>query len=469
MVRQLESYHTMNEEDQSGGGFNETPLNELSAETRKQLACMLNRKKVLRSEEGYERDWRGIATLARQANYIPDQTPNPMELVLRNWTLNNPETATFGHLEKYLGIIDRWDVRDDIQENMTKDTQIYNNKQRLLEHARECPSPIRVSTETNNNHLGRDINILTAEDVTCLQQGRPLPTYNACVLYAEADIEHATEIMRNLEDPRYNFKLFLKHRDLLGGVPFEHVELSNFMATRCNHLIVVLTDEFLKSPENKYLVNFTHKLQIENQTRKIIQIVYNHNMVIPHTLAIYTYLNYAAHSSLYNFWDKLAKSLFDLDSLSIYTSRELYAPSAPETIAEDGVLHISLPETPRILLNDKDVTDMPLTERKSMEPALVTMTGDTSAPIPELKLKKKDKLLQKLTLNFNTTPSGTKKPLRHAYSTNGINMPERERTLSASNSNLSTTSESKKSSIKWRPKILKKVFTRSSTKLQVPS
>lgn len=34
------------------------------------------------------------------------------------------------------------------------------------------------------------------------------------------------------------------------------------MATRCNHLIVVLTEEFLKSRENTYLVNFTQKLQI---------------------------------------------------------------------------------------------------------------------------------------------------------------------------------------------------------------
>lgn len=57
-------------------------------------------------------------------------------------------------------------------------------------------------------------------------------------------------------------QLFLRHRDMLMGVPFEHVQLSHFMATRCNHLIVVLTEEFLRSPENTYLVNFTQKIQI---------------------------------------------------------------------------------------------------------------------------------------------------------------------------------------------------------------
>lgn len=112
------------------------------------------------------------------------------------------------------------------------------------------------------------------------------------------------------------------------------------MATRCNHLIVVLTEEFLKSRENTYLVNFTQKLQIgkhlldnqltqvlseyilENNTRKIIPILYKHNMTIPQTLAIYTHVNYSETSSLFNFWDKLARSLQDVDTGSIYSANQ---------------------------------------------------------------------------------------------------------------------------------------------------
>lgn len=433
-------------------GFNRTPLTELSSETRRQLACMLNRKKVLRSEEGYERDWRGIASLSGQRGYVDEFANMPMDLVLNSWIKHNPQTAEVGHLEQFLGIIDRWDVRDDIQENLSKDTDRYNVKQQQLEQL--TPTPTVKCVERNNNSLARDVNLLSIDDEKCLQNGQPLPRYNACVLYAEADIEHATDIMNNLESPPYNLKLFLRHRDLLLGVPFEHVELSQFMATRCNHLIVVLTEEFLKSRENTYLVNFTQKLQIENNSRKIIPILYKHNMTIPQTLAIYTHVNYSDTSSLFNFWDKLARSLQDVDAASIYSAnQQLLTPPATEALAQ--------PETPRILINDADVTD--LSDWNLNDTKLKSMSGNTTAPLPELKIKRKDKIFQKLTLNFGSAG----KPLRHAHSVSAINMQEQQNTLNASNSNLSTYSENKKRSNKWSTKLLKK-FTRSSTKLQTP-
>ncbi|EDW01636.1 GH21551 [Drosophila grimshawi] len=444
-------------------GFNRTPLTELSGETRRQLACMLNRKKVLRSEEGYERDWRGIASLSGQREFVDECANMPMDLVISNWIKHNPQTAEVGHLEEFLGIIDRWDVRDDIQENLIKDTDRYNVKQQKLEQLaqlRDSPPPTDKCVENNNNNtLARDVNLLSFDDEKCMQNGQPLPRYNACVLYAEADIEYAIKIMNNLESPAYNLKLFLRHRDLLLGVPFEHVELSHFMATRCNHLIVVLTEEFLRSRENTFLVNFTQKLQIENNSRKIIPILYKQNMVIPQTLAIYTHVNYEASSTLYNFWDKLARSLQDVDTSSIYcTSQQLITPTTPEAIAP--------PETPRILINGADVPDS--TDWNVSETKLKSMSGSTTEPLPELKVKRKDKLLHKF--NFSTTPRSVRldKTMRHAQSVSAINIQEQNSALTASNSNLSTYSESKKRSNKWSSKLLKK-FTRSSTKLQTPS
>lgn len=460
-----------NEDEFNAGGFNETPLTELSSETRKQLCCMLNRKKVLRSEEGYERDWRGIASLSHQRNYVNEQNDNPMERILNSWARNSPETANFGHLEKFLGVIDRWDVRDDIQENLLKDTQRYNLKKRQKENSFETPKA-PISIENNNNeHLGQNLNILTGDDVECLQNGLPLPKYNACVLYAEADIEYAIEIMNNLEHPRYNFKLFLRHRDLLPGVLFEFVELSQFMATRCNHLIVLLTEEFQKSPENTFLLNFTQKLQIEKNTRKIIPIVYSSTTAVPQTLDLYTRLNYSKHSSLYNFWEKLAKALHDVNVLSMYQQQRqtqmLLSPTAPEARETETKMRTFAPETPRILLNDKEVVDFPDTKLPPMEKPV--LTGQTSTPLPELKTKKMDKLIKNFKLNFGKTPRSAtgKVPLRHAQSNIALNVTERERTLSGSSSTLSVISEGKKSSSKGLPKIFKKVFSRSSKQLQL--
>ncbi|XP_068146497.1 uncharacterized protein Myd88 [Drosophila tropicalis] len=486
-----------------GMGFNQTPLSELSIETRNQLAGMLNRKKFLHSEEGYARDWRGIAALAKQLGFVSENSDHPMDAVLNSWIERNATTADIGHLEQFLGIIDRWDVCDDIQENLLKDTQRYLTKQeqqqaviKLVNQSPDPPSKIisciepnnNVHNNNNNNHnnssskvptsMGQNVMILSEDDQKCVEMGLPLPRYNACVLYAEADIEHATEIMQNLESGRYNLKLFLRHRDMLMGVPFEHVQLSHFMATRCNHLIVVLTEEFLRSPENTYLVNFTQKIQIENHTRKIIPILYKSDLHVPQTLGIYTHIKYSGDSTLFNFWDKLARSLHDLDSSAIYgtqlpmtSSKEVAGSPQPQQP------RVTTP-TIRIQLNDCDISSTDLTNYKQSAASksnstldddshLTLMSGDTSAPLPERKMKKKDKFLQKLTISFSTTPRNgtTVKPLRHAQSVSAINM-ERDRTLSASSSNISTTSESKKSSNKWRPKILKKVlFSRSSSKL----
>jgi len=41
-------------------------------------------------------------------------------------------------------------------------------------------------------------------------------------------------------------------------------------------------------------------------------------MTIPQTLAIYTHLNFSHHSVLFNFWDRLAGSLYDIDAAFIY-------------------------------------------------------------------------------------------------------------------------------------------------------
>lgn len=461
------------------GHFNETPLSALGIETRTQLSRMLNRKKVLRSEEGYQRDWRGISELAKQKGFVDENANNPMDLVLISWSQRSPQTAKVGHLEHFLGIIDRWDVCDDIQENLAKDTQrfIMKQEQRQTALVEACPPPPSDCFETNNNYsssnnitVGQSVQILSDEDQRCVQMGQPLPRYNACVLYAEADIDHATEIMNNLESERYNLRLFLRHRDMLMGVPFEHVQLSHFMATRCNHLIVVLTEEFLRSPENTYLVNFTQKIQIENHTRKIIPILYKTDMHIPQTLGIYTHIKYAGDSKLFNFWDKLARSLHDLDAFSIYSTRQVQTPSP----VEESAPRVTTPSI-RIQINDKDVTDMPnynSCKVPEAETTIVSVSGDTGSPLPEHKPKKKDRFLRRITHSFGKTArsdGASGKTLRHAHSVSTINVTERERTLSASSSNISTTSESKKSFIKWQPNILKKaLFSRSSSKLQTP-
>jgi len=147
------------------------------------------------------------------------------------------------------------------------------------------------------------------------------------------------------------------------------------------------------------------------------------------------------------------------------------SPHRPSPVEESTPQRVTTPSI-RIQINDKDVTDMPNFKVPEAETTIVSVSGDTGSPLPEHKPKKKDRFLRRITHSFAKTPKnegGSAKTLRHAHSVSTINVTERERTLSASSSNISTTSESKKSFIKWQPNILKKaLFSRSSNKLQTP-
>ncbi|XP_075165229.1 myeloid differentiation primary response protein MyD88-like [Haematobia irritans] len=109
---------------------------------------------------------------------------------------------------------------------------------------------------------GSDPNILTTDDVLRVKKGLPLQRYDAFVLYADADLMYVTEMLTKLEDTEYNFKLCIKDRDLLAGVAFKHVALTKLIEERCKYLIVILTNAFLRSAENKFFVDFTQALQI---------------------------------------------------------------------------------------------------------------------------------------------------------------------------------------------------------------
>lgn len=91
----------------------ETPLTQLSSETCIKLSEMLNGRKILRYN-GHDRDWRGIAELAKVRNFCNNNSDDPMQTVLSQWIQRNAEEATCFNLLLCLSRIDRWDVSDDI-------------------------------------------------------------------------------------------------------------------------------------------------------------------------------------------------------------------------------------------------------------------------------------------------------------------------------------------------------------------
>lgn len=87
------------------------------------LSLRLNKFKVLLSENGLQRDWRGVLQLID----VPSATASdfmsfsdPLKHVLEHWQKYKPERATLGEFQCILGRIDRWDVLDDTLDKFGK-------------------------------------------------------------------------------------------------------------------------------------------------------------------------------------------------------------------------------------------------------------------------------------------------------------------------------------------------------------
>ncbi|XP_067634370.1 uncharacterized protein [Eurosta solidaginis] len=129
----------------------DTPLDELSAETRVKLSEMLNGRKILRYA-GHDRDWRGLAELAKVRNFCNSNSDDPMQTVLSQWCQRNGKKATCFHLLHYLSKIDRWDVSDDIFVFLLKDAQTFVSK-RLHVNSTDNATDGGASSYTYNEYV----------------------------------------------------------------------------------------------------------------------------------------------------------------------------------------------------------------------------------------------------------------------------------------------------------------------------
>lgn len=104
------------------------PLTVMSEATRRKLSRMLNVALLFRSDEGYQRDWRGVACLTLDQDYSFDKSvglrKDSFGHILKLWYEQKCATATVGVLLQILGRLDRWDVVDDVTEDLSKCTRL---------------------------------------------------------------------------------------------------------------------------------------------------------------------------------------------------------------------------------------------------------------------------------------------------------------------------------------------------------
>ncbi|XP_006560503.2 myeloid differentiation primary response protein MyD88-A isoform X2 [Apis mellifera] len=263
------------------------PLVALSIESTQVVSSLLNSPKVIPCENKLPRDWRGLAHLCELGGELMPlliSHPDPTAYILTYWK-KKQKNITIKDFQNLLEKIDRWDILDDTL--------------KLFEQLQKS----QTSAEKIENDT--EIEILTIDDFYRKEQGLSEQNYDAFILYADEDIKFANEMVDKLEK-EYNLKLCLKDQ-LLGGITFEHEAVMKLISDRCNRLIVIISPNFLKSPANKFFLNYAQALGIGTQQRKIIPCLYE-RCRLPPQLQFMVILDYNKLVS-YNFWGKLRDSI----------------------------------------------------------------------------------------------------------------------------------------------------------------
>lgn len=97
--------------------LNQVPVSALTGQTRIQLSCMLNKHKILLSDSGNFRDWRGLF-ICLEIDSLHwsgiDKETDPTKKILQIFEQKPIDIANLRTLQDILGQIDRWDIVDDL-------------------------------------------------------------------------------------------------------------------------------------------------------------------------------------------------------------------------------------------------------------------------------------------------------------------------------------------------------------------
>lgn len=83
------------------------------------MSLLLNPEKILRTEDGHQRDWRGLFSLSgltQSEDSIISQSKDKTSKLIELWLKRNKDNnvvVTLDQLQACFGIIDRYDVYDD--------------------------------------------------------------------------------------------------------------------------------------------------------------------------------------------------------------------------------------------------------------------------------------------------------------------------------------------------------------------
>ncbi|EGI65212.1 PREDICTED: myeloid differentiation primary response protein MyD88 isoform X3 [Acromyrmex echinatior] len=298
------------------------PLVAATVASRQVIATMLNPVKVLPSDNGLPRDWRGLAhQLEFNSKFVSMLVSHsdPTMRIFTELTDKNKKDFTIKDFQAMMEQMDRWDIIDDTEALFQSDAEKY------LEHQQRA----QVSADPMDECT--DKKILTLDDIHRLKQGLAPQYYDAFLLYAEEDIVFVKEMIEKLEI-QFKLKLCLKDRDLVAGLEFEHEAVMELISERCNRLLIIVSPNLMTHSANKFFLNYTQALSIEKRQRKIIPCIYK-SCDLPFQLKYIFNLDYN-RKGLFDFWGRLRDSIQTSNSTATSSSTQIGNSSITQETTE---------------------------------------------------------------------------------------------------------------------------------------
>lgn len=230
----------------------------------------------------------------------------PGKAVLDEW-MSHPEfNPTIGHLVKLLARLGREDILTDCQDLIASEAKFFLDKPKQFLDSR---LPIQENTVSQGPGSDEVPQLITRDEVML---GRQV-NYDAFVCFnafgeSGKDFEFVKELICRFENPPYNYKLFVPHRDDLAGLA-EHSINATIISERCRHMIVVLSNNFMESPACTFQSAFAHSLSPGAQNKRLIPVVIEEMKEMPNIMRIMSYCDFSKKILHDWAWDRLANSI----------------------------------------------------------------------------------------------------------------------------------------------------------------
>ncbi|CAN2391485.1 Adapter protein involved in the Toll-like receptor and Il-1 receptor signaling pathway in the innate immune response [Pristimantis euphronides] len=260
------------------------PLVALNYNTRHRLSLYLNPDTVVAA---------GWTLLAEEMDYGYleirnfERVPNPTLAVLEDWEKKCPQ-ASVGRLLELLRKMERHDILTDLGPLIDSDCRKYVRKQ-------QAAPPVQDDTVGSSG--GAD------------GAGQVPETFDAFICYCPQDITFVQEMIGRLEQTEHKLKLCVLDRDVLPGTCLWSIT-SELIEKRCRKMVVIISDDYLDSPECDFQTKFALSLGPGARERRLIPVKYKPmKRPFPSILRFITVCDYTNPHIQSWFWERLAKAL----------------------------------------------------------------------------------------------------------------------------------------------------------------